>query len=723
MDENKKNNARIRNLIITFMVLFFFIGIIIVYYYSLYTETKNNIYANVRFNGLNAVNKINKYLYMGMDDVMFTSHALDNMLINGSSQEEILHYLQEQSEAIAFFMSENTTGMYGYINGEFLDGAGWEPEDEGYDPTQRPWYTEAMENKGELVLVDPYLDANTHTIIITLAKSLCDNKSVVAVDIDMIELQRIVEETAKDLNCDVELIIDQEGQVVAHSDSGEVGKKYVEGQGTLGSAIVEGMKDEKDGFFQLAYGGREYTAYMIRLDNDLECLSIIESTRIFGKLRRPFILTLMASMLVISSVSVVFLNSLRQAKLAKDMGAKTEKAIAASEAKSAFLSNMSHEIRTPINAVLGMNEMILRECEDPGVLPYAESIKAASNTLLGLVNDILDFSKIEAGKLEIIPSDYDLSSVINDLVNMLKTRADDKGLELILDFDSNTPKKLYGDEVRIKQIITNILTNAIKYTEKGSITFKIGFGRLGTDPSSIMLDVSVKDTGIGIREEDMVRLFSEFERIDEERNRNVEGTGLGMSITKRLLNMMGSSLKVKSKYGEGSEFYFSLKQKVTDWEPLGDYKSTFIDNVNKREKYREKFVAPDACVLVVDDNHVNLTVIKSLLKKTQVQIVTALDADTAIARSGKEKFDMILLDHMMPGKDGIDTLREIRGMEDNPNADTPVICLTANAISGAREEYLSEGFDDYLTKPIDPSKLEDMMIRFIPAEKISLLTV
>ena len=196
---------------------------------------------------------------------------------------------------------------------------------------------------------------------------------------------------------------------------------------------------------------------------------------------------------------------------------------------------MSHEIRTPINAILGMNEMILRECEEPETLAYAESIKTAGNTLLGLVNDILDFSKIEAGKIEIIPVDYDLSSLINDLVNMIQIKADDKGLALALEFDRNTPKLLHGDEIRIKQVITNILTNSVKYTEKGVVTFSIGFKRIEDEPNSVLLLISIKDTGIGIKEEDIKKLFMEFERIEEERNRNIEGTGLGMAITKNLL--------------------------------------------------------------------------------------------------------------------------------------------------------------------------------------------
>jgi len=396
----------------------------------------------------------------------------------------------------------------------------------------------------------------------------------------------------------------------------------------------------------------------------------------------------------------------------------SERAIAASEAKSSFLSNMSHEIRTPINAVLGMNEMILRESDDQNVLAYAESIRTASNTLLGIVNDILDFSKIEAGKMEILPVDYDLSSVINDLVNMVQTRADDKGLILKLDFDRDIPKLLHGDEVRIKQVITNILTNAVKYTEKGSVTFAMSYERVPGDDDGVFLRVSVRDTGIGIKPEDMEKLFSKFERIEEKRNRNIEGTGLGMNITKRLLEMMGSALEVESVYGEGSTFSFRLEQRVVAWEKLGDYEESYRASLSQHKKTSAKFSAPDAAVLVVDDTPMNLMVFKSLLKRTKVQIDTAASGDEALALSYDRKYDLIFLDHMMPEKDGIETLHELRAREKDPNLETPTICLTANAISGAREKYLAEGFDDYLTKPIDSAKLEKMMMRYLPEDKL-----
>ena len=391
----------------------------------------------------------------------------------------------------------------------------------------------------------------------------------------------------------------------------------------------------------------------------------------------------------------------------------------ANDAKSYFLSTMSHDIRTPMNAILGLNEMVLRDSHDETVIGYSENIKTAGNTLLGLINDILDFSKIEAGKMEIVNVDYSFVSALNDLVNMVQNKAKDKGLIFNMDVDNDIPSILHGDEIRIKQVITNILSNAVKYTKEGSITFSVGYEKIEEKPDSIILKISVADTGIGIKPEDMNRLFKAFERIEEKRNRNIEGTGLGMSIAQSFLVMMGSQLNVESVYGEGSTFSFNLEQKVVNWDPVGDYEEAFKRAISERRNYHEKFTAPYAKVLVVDDIAVNLTVFSSLLSRTKMQIDTAESGDEAIQMYKNKHYDVIFLDHMMPDKDGIETLAEMRGIKDSPNDATPVICLTANAISGMREMYINAGFDDYITKPISPDRLEAMLLKYLPKGKIA----
>ena len=395
-----------------------------------------------------------------------------------------------------------------------------------------------------------------------------------------------------------------------------------------------------------------------------------------------------------------------------------EQANQANEAKSYFLSTMSHDIRTPLNAIMGLNEMVLRDSQDKNVIEYSENIKTAGNTLLGIINDILDFSKIEAGKMDIVNVDYSFISMLNDLVNMVQNKAEDKGLSFNMDIEREIPSILHGDEIRIKQIITNILSNAVKYTKEGGITFSAGFKKIEDKPDSIILTIKVADTGIGIKPEDMDRLFKAFERIEEKRNRNIEGTGLGMTIAQSFLDMMGSHLQVESVYGEGSVFSFDLEQKVVKWDPVGNYEEAFKQSLSERRNYREKFTAPDAKVLVVDDNPINLKVFSGLLSRTMMQIDTAESGEEAVLLYKNKQFDVIFLDHMMPNKDGIETLKEMRGIKGTPNDETPIICLTANAISGMREMYINAGFDDYITKPINPDRLEMMLLQYLPKDKV-----
>ncbi len=390
----------------------------------------------------------------------------------------------------------------------------------------------------------------------------------------------------------------------------------------------------------------------------------------------------------------------------------------ANEAKSYFLSTMSHDIRTPMNAIIGMNEMILRDSRDEKILMYSESIKAAGNTLLRIINDILDFSKIEAGKMEIINVDYSFVSLLNDLVNMVQRKADEKGLTFELDVDENIPGVMYGDEIRIKQVITNILSNAVKYTKEGSVTFSVSATKCEDKPDYVTLHISVKDTGIGIKKEDIDKLFVAFERIEEKRNRNIEGTGLGMAIAQSFLDMMGSKLQVESEYGKGSVFSFDLEQKVVKWEPVGEFDAAFKRYISERKLYRVQFTAPKARILVVDDTEVNLKVFVSLLGETKMQIETADSGDACIALFKRNPYDVIFLDHMMPDKDGIETIKEMKECTDTPNQKTPVICLTANAVSGMREMYINAGFDDYLTKPIDTGKLESVLLKYLPTNLV-----
>lgn len=389
------------------------------------------------------------------------------------------------------------------------------------------------------------------------------------------------------------------------------------------------------------------------------------------------------------------------------------KANLANEAKTDFLANMSHEIRTPINAVLGMNEMILRESKDNSINYYAGKIKSAGQTLLSLINDILDISKVEAGKMELYESEYSLKQLINDSYDMVHEAMQEKGLKFELEVDGELPSLLYGDEVHIRQILVNILNNAVKYTKRGYIRMKVT-GETHND--KIKLSFTIKDTGIGIKREEQKEIFEKFSRAELEKNINIAGTGLGLNLSINLAHMMDGDISVKSLYRVGTMFTFTLPQIVKNSSPIGPVDVGVIV-AGEGSAYKKKIYAPTAKVLVVDDVENNLFVIKLLLKETGITVDTVTSGARAIDLCMKTKYDVILMDHMMPEMNGIDTYKSMKMIPNFLNGDTPVIMLTANAVTGVREEYLKEGFADYLSKPVKGSTLEDALVKFIPKEK------
>ena len=395
-----------------------------------------------------------------------------------------------------------------------------------------------------------------------------------------------------------------------------------------------------------------------------------------------------------------------------------EQLVRANEAKSQFLANMSHEIRTPINGILGMDSMLLKECKDEVLREYAKNIQSAGQSLLSIINDILDISKIESGKLEILPIKYELFSILNDCYNLTKAKLQEKPLEFEIRVNENLPSWLYGDEVRIRQIINNFLSNAVKYTKQGKVTFCLDYEQKSDE--QIQLVISVADTGIGIREEDLGKLFTSFTRIEEKRNRNIEGTGLGLNLTKNLVDLMGGEVLVESTYGRGSCFTARIPQKIVDATPMGDFSRRYQQYLSSSDDDTLSFSAPQAKILVVDDVEMNLKVIKGLLKETQIQIDTAASGRQCLERVKTTRYDVIFLDHMMPEMDGIETLQNMKLLKDNLNREVPVIMLTANAIVGAKEEYIQAGFTDYLTKPIQETELLAMLVKYLPEEHMEV---
>lgn len=492
----------------------------------------------------------------------------------------------------------------------------------------------------------------------------------------------------------------------------------------------------------------------------------------------------------------------------------------ASHMKSDFLANMSHEIRTPMNAVIGLADLALREEMPRAAREYIHQIKASSKNLLVIINDILDFSKIESGKMDIVEVEYEPLSIIQDLTSIVNSRIGDKDIEFTMDISPDLPKSLYGDNVRIHQIILNLLTNAVKFTQLGEVHFKMNFERLDND--TVLMKAEISDTGIGIKKEDMHKLFNSFQQVDSKRNRNIEGTGLGLAISQQLLQLMGGNITVESEYNKGTTFYFEVPQKVIDITPvvqkletpvkaavlfenpyvkaqlirdlkrigaeyvdladkcsyddlqvdyfivgkmfftqaIQDFVSSHqniqclvlvaydsIDVINipnvrvigkpayslslynamgihdidlesgSSENDSFSFIAPEAHILIVDDNSVNLTVASGLLEPLKMTIDTAQSAAEAIDMIHKAKYDLIFMDHMMPEVDGVEATHIIRRLVPSYN-DVPIIALTANAIGGAREMFIREGMNDFVAKPIDLKDAISKLRKWLPKEKI-----
>lgn len=397
-----------------------------------------------------------------------------------------------------------------------------------------------------------------------------------------------------------------------------------------------------------------------------------------------------------------------------------EEAESATKAKDSFLANMSHEIRTPLNSILGLDEIIIRESSDEKTLLHAKRIKSAGNTLLAIINDILDLSKIESGKMELVNVEYATARVIEDVSNMTRIKANDKNLSLKINISEDFPSRLYGDEVRIRQVMLNLVNNAIKYTQKGGIVVDVAYSIIKSDEPSkrdiVKITAKVKDTGIGIRQEDMHLLFESFRRLDEKKNRHFEGTGLGLALTKQFVELMGGTVEVESVYGKGSTFTVNIEQECVDGTGIGNLQMARIIAVEEEKEYEPKLYAPKARVLVVDDNEMNLQVFAELLSITQIDVDAAESGTECIELCKKKEYDVIFMDRMMPEMNGIETLQNLRG--EDLIGDTPVIMLTADAIIGSREKYMAFGFEDYMTKPVRYENLEKLLFTYLPKSKV-----
>ncbi|WP_164914347.1 hybrid sensor histidine kinase/response regulator [Aminipila luticellarii] len=593
--------------------------------------------------------------------------------------------------------------------------------DGSMDYTQRKWYTTPTTTH-KLSVQTAYKDTDTGREIITISREIVINgklEGVLAVDIfvdQMIDTINAMEVPADSYG----FLLDNENGLVVHpnEDYGYVDNAPNSLQNLRGNPYgklidqIESGTDSKKLLWIRDYDGKKRAFFI----SDVACCGWHVGIAIAESAWAKDVKNLLIEFAVIMAVLCFGISILSISVVVKALLKPVSMAESASQAKSDFLANMSHEIRTPINAMLGMNELILRETLNENIEKYALNIRNAGKMLLSLVNDILDFSKIESGKMEITPIDYELSSMLSDLINMTATKIEEKGLSLKLDIAPDIPHRLWGDERKLTQIIGNLLTNAVKYTKQGSVTLRVNWKE--KDSNHIQLIAEIEDTGVGIKAEELNLLFISFTRLDTEKNRSIEGTGLGLNITKSLLEMMEGTLSVKSVYGKGSVFTASVPQKVVSREGIGDFQEKYEQSVAQRKHYRESFIAPEGKILIVDDNAMNLAVVTGLLKNTELKIDTASSGKECLDKIAKNVYHLIFMDHMMPDMDGIETFERMKSMSNNLCEAVPVIALTANAISNAKKMYLDYGFTDYISKPIEGSKLERILIKYLPSELV-----
>ena len=739
-------NRKIRKDIIAYwttlvLTVVLLLAIVVYTFGSFYRITKEDVIIMGEAKTKELSEQVQNFLMRGYETLEVTVDSVEYMVDEGMDSEAIESFLIRESDKCAERISEDFTGIYGWVDGAYVDGLGWVP-DADYVPQKRIWYTMAMDNKENgVTLIPPYVDAQTGNIIISISKVLNDGESVLALDITPYSIQTATEELNLNGN-GYAFIVDNNGLIVAHADSSLRGASYLEKTYLLADQqeLIQKAMTAEDGYFSMTIDGEECQVFRSAVRGGWNVVLVVKSQEMFQRVRQNLFRNIALSMGIFVIVTYFctssFFNRRKAARYAEEVQKAKEEAEKANAAKSDFLANMSHEIRTPINAVMGMNAMILRESDDANVREYAGKAHNASKTLLALINDILDLSKIEAGKMEIVEDVYFLSAVLNNVVNMMRVKAEEKKLEFIVEIDESIPDELMGDETRISQVIINILNNAVKYTREGSVRLKIeqvpGIVQsdaavlagvpeekiLAASEDGVLLKIAVIDTGIGIREEDIGKLFGNFERLDQKANKNVEGTGLGLSITGKMIEMMHGRVEVESVYGEGSTFTIYLPQKVEGDVTIGNFEAKFAEYVKSLNSYKETFRAPDAHILVVDDNEMNLFVVEKLLKTTEIVVSCCDSGERCLELIRQRHYDVILLDHMMPGMDGIETLKRMKEMKHHLCKDTPVIALTANAIVGVREMYLADGFDDYLSKPIDSNELEAMLRKHLPEEKV-----
>ena len=602
-----------------------------------------------------------------------------------------------------------------YAEHQVIMNNGWESPDPNWRVDQRPWYLDAEKSDDGFNVSAPYLDDQTGFYCITFSQMVYGSSGeflgIFAIDFFIDKLIHILDESYTRDN--YAFLVDKNGTIINHPNR-NYQLSTTRAVNIADTEYREVYMADSQVFALEDYSGKS-VACLAKKNKTSDFTVIVANNwwHIYGSVvTLGAVFVLMLTICIISVVMLIERLLKWQQSVNLKLRAAAKEAIMAGRAKFQFLAQMSHEIRTPLNVVLGMNELILRENPRKEIAEYAENIQSAGKTLLTLINTILDFSKLDNGSMKIVPVRYDTAEMLDDLVKMTVERAAKKGLQFNLEIAPSLPRMLYGDDIRVKQVIMNLLSNAVKYTHDGSVTLKITGAEIDADTFELRVEVS--DTGIGIRAEDIGKLSLSFQRLDEAKNRNIEGTGLGIAIVQKLLAMMDSKLEVASVYGEGSTFSFKLAQKIIDRAAIGEYHERTASKPRDDRKNKTYLKAKGAKILVVDDNAMNLKVLQGILKFNEIAPDLADSGQKCLELAAAKNYHIIFLDHMMPELDGLETLKKLKAEKLAEGA--VIIALTANAISGAQQFYLRAGFDDYLSKPVNPDALESMLGKYLPPE-------
>jgi len=807
---------------IFFIVLSFGLMVVVSYYFVRRIE-ENRLFANAQEALDNVEAYIRSCLHDGEMNLLQSERLIENWLELGETPEGINSHLTALTETMNSdsAWAQNVMNIYGIINETLMPGIYPLPPLGEFTPQERPWYHAAEAAEGGIGISGPYTNWATGKSVISLAKTISDKNGaqygIIVLDIDFSAISKYVE-TVHFLQDGYGILCDENFTVLAHPAEDAISKPLEE-INIDKSNLVRGLLENPGESFSLPLVNYKGVAVISTARQIFNGWYIIIVTPIDTYYRD---VNLMAVTLSILGILFMLGLSIIVIQLSYSKARSDEENLG----KSTFLARMSHEIRTPMNSILGMAELIQRKKISDEIQEYIEIINQSGKNLLAIINDILDFSKIESGRLQIQKRNYQLASVINDMVNIIRPRIAEKSLDFLVNVESAIPAQLHGDDMRLRQILTNLLSNAVKYTRKGFISLEVGMEK--TDEKTIKLFLAVRDSGIGIKSEDKDKLFNEFSRVDAEANRGIEGTGLGLVITRALCRAMGGDVTVASDYGKGSVFKAAVIQEYENDKPIAsisdskkkrvlfyDWRSEYVTSIKNslenlgvdyeytsefqeftkqlangdfnyafisskyvldciaipatREKplnlaimvepgeisvYREvssvllpvysvnianvlnnvsgevlyhdkilsiKFTAPSANILIVDDISTNLRVAKELMAPYNMNIQTCLSGPEAIQLVSNNKFDIVFMDHMMPGMDGIETTALIRSLNsaDEYYQKLPIVALTANAVSGQKELFLEKGIDDFLAKPIEVQKLDEILEKWLPAGKLN----